>query len=32
MSQVKPTCLYSTRKNIELWILCNLSFVCIWWK
>jgi len=24
---VKSSCLYSTRRNVELWILCNVLFV-----
>jgi len=28
-SQVKPSCLYSTHRNAELWNLCNALFVCI---
>jgi len=26
-SQVKSSCLYSTRRNAEMWILCNVLFV-----
>ena len=28
-THVKPSCLYSTRRNVELWIVCNVLFLCM---